>query len=165
MGRVTDRDLGLNEIRKELEKLGTLSVKAGIPENAGENNGTSIAQYGYYNEYGAESKKNNWKIPARPFVRGWTDNERTKIKTTLEKLYGSVANGKLNADDAIERLGLFAQSGIRRYIANGDFAPNAESTIKRKKSSRPLIDDGTMRSSIGFEVISKGPGGSGEVSG
>jgi hypothetical protein len=73
----------------------------------------------------------------------------------MERLGGLVASGKLDADTAIRRIGEFGQSGVKSYIRNGDFTPNADSTIAKKGSSKPLIDDGILRNSIRYQAIEK----------
>jgi len=148
-----DNDKGMEKIRKELAALSKLSIKVGIIEGTKGNNGASIAEYAAYNEYGVPGKKKKWDIPPRPFIRGFVENRATEINATQEKLVHQVAEGKMSAKTAIKRLGQFAQDGIKRYIMDGDFEPNADITIRRKKSSRPLIDTGTMRNSIRYEVV------------
>jgi len=139
-------------IREQIAALSNLQVKVGIIEGTGSVNGTDIAEYAAYNEYGVPGKKKKWDIPPRPFIRGWIENNQAEIKAMQDKLFGQVADGKMKAEMAIKKLGQFAQDGIKRYIMSGGFEPNAESTIKRKGSSRPLIDTGTMRNSIRYKV-------------
>ena len=43
-------------------------------------------------------------------------------------------------------------------ITSGSFAPNAESTIKKKGSSKPLVDTGRMRKSVNYVIQKKGSG-------
>jgi hypothetical protein len=143
----------LLDIRKEMEHLSSLAIKAGIVEGAGETDGVPVAEYAAYNEYGVPGKKKLWKVPPRPFIRGWIENSDADIKATTERLYGMVADGKLDAETAVKRLGQFAQDGIKRYIKDGDFAPNSEITVMLKESSRPLIDTGTMRNIVRYEVV------------
>jgi hypothetical protein len=155
---IRDTDRGLQAIRNEMKKLGSLSVKAGIVEGSGEQDGVSIAEYAAYNEYGVPAKpgsKKKWKTPPRPFIRGFVENEDSEIKATQERLVKLVSTGELDAEMAIGRLGQFAQDGIKKYILNGTFEPNSEETIKRKRSSHPLIDTGTMRNSVRYEVVRK----------
>jgi len=151
-GGIRDTDKGMEEIRKQIAALSQLSVKVGIIEGSGSKKGVSIAEYAAYNEYGVPGKKKKWQIPPRPFIRGFIENESEAIKATQEKLYKLVSEGKMDAATAIARLGQFAQDGIKRYIIGGDFEPNAELTVQRKGSSRPLIDTGTMRNSIRYQV-------------
>jgi hypothetical protein len=168
MSGIKDTDRGMLDIRKELQQLGEYSIKAGITEGAGEKDGVSVAEYAAWNEYGVPGKKKLWHIPPRPFIRGWVENNGAEIATTMERIYGQVATGKMDAETAAKRLGQFAQDGIKRYIMTGDFTPNSAITIsgskpdkngkqfiKGKGSSRPLIDTGTMRNSVRYEVIKK----------
>ena len=147
-----DTDAGLNDIKKELAALGSYSVKAGIVEGAGEVDGVSVAQYAAWNEYGVPGKKKKWHIPPRPFIRGFVENRGEEIKRTTEALYKQVAEGKMDALEAIDSLGQFAQDGIKKFIRTGTFKENADFTIERKKSSSPLIDTMTMLNSIRFQV-------------
>jgi hypothetical protein len=151
-----DTDSGLNDIRKELASLGSYSVKAGIVEGAGDVDGVSIARYASWNEYGVPGKKKKWKIPSRPFIRGWLENRAADIKRTTEMLYKQVADGKMDALTAIGSLGEFAQAGIRKYIRTGAFKENADITKERKKSSKPLIDTMTMLNSVRYQVTKDG---------
>ena len=151
-----DEDKGMEKIREEIAKLKCLGVKAGIVEGAGNVDGIAIAQYAAYNEFGVPGKTKKWDIPPRPFIRGWLENHASEIKTMQEKLFKQVSDGKMSATMAMQRLGQFAQDGIKKYIVGGVFEPNAETTIRQKGSSRPLIDTGTMRNSVRYEVTSRG---------
>jgi hypothetical protein len=148
-----------------------MAVKAGIVEGSGEQDGVSIAQYAAWNEYGVTGKqggKKLWKIPPRPFIRKFVENKDSEIKAAQEKMVKLVAAGKMDAETAIRRLGQFAQDGIKNYIETGTFTKNSDVTIngskpgkdgkkfiKGKKSSKPLIDTGTMRNSVRYEVVKK----------
>jgi hypothetical protein len=150
-----DTDMGMNDIRKNIEKLGHLAVKAGIIEGSGSVDGVDVAQYGAWNEYGVPGKKQKWDIPPRPFIRGFLENNSEAIKKKQEQLSRAVSSGVMDAERAIGLLGQFAQDGIKRYIRTGSFKENAETTIKRKKSSKPLVDTGTLVNSIRFEVTKR----------
>jgi hypothetical protein len=152
---IQDKDLGLGDIRKNIAALSKMAVKAGIVEGSGEQDGVEIAQYAAWNEYGVPGK-----IPSRSFIRGWTDNKAENIKNTQERIVKKVTEGKWTADEAVMRLGEFAQDGIKSFIRTGDFTPNDDRTIKLKtvrgkKGTTPLIDTGTMRNSIRYEVVKK----------
>ena len=51
---------------------------------------------------------------------------------------------------------MFQKGLIQRKIVDGTFEPNAPSTIRKKGSSRPLIDTGRMRQSVNFIIRRKG---------
>jgi hypothetical protein len=158
---IEDKDLGLEEIRKNIAALASMAVKAGIVEGSGEQDGVPIAEYAAHNEYGVPGKgKKLWRIPPRPFIRGWVENKAENIKATTERIVKKVSDGTWDADDAIKRLGEFAQDGINSYIRTGSFTPNAERTVQIKTKGKggkttPLIDTGAMRNSVRYEVIKK----------
>jgi hypothetical protein len=161
---ITDTDMGLANIFKETEKLKSMCVKVGVTEDVGSQTvegGATLAQIAEWNEFGvlgppvSQHGNGKWFIPPRSFVRGFADDKREITVKTMEKLGGLVTGGKLDAETAIRRLGEYGQSGVKSYIRNGDFTPNADSTKARKNSSRPLIDNGTLRNSIRFQVIEK----------
>jgi hypothetical protein len=161
----TDTDMGLEDILKEMEKLKSMCVKVGVTEDVGAqtvDGGATLAQIASWNELGvlgppmSQHGGGKWFIPPRPFVRGFVDGKREQIAKTLEKLGNLVSGGKLKAETAMARLGEYGQSGVKSYIRNGDFTPNADSTIARKRgSTKPLIDTGTMKNSIRYQVIEK----------
>jgi hypothetical protein len=161
----TDTDLGAEAIFKELEKLKSMCVKVGVTEDAGAqtvDGGATLAQIASWNELGvlgppvSQHGDGKWFIPPRPFVRGWADGKRELIAKMQEKLVGRVASGEIPAKEAIRLLGEFGQSGVKSYIKHGSFTSNADSTIARKrKSTKPLIDTGTLHNSIRYEVIDK----------
>jgi hypothetical protein len=167
----------LNDIFKELDKFKNMCVKVGITEDKGSKegeNGVTVAQYATYNELGvlgppmSQNGGGKWFIPPRPFVRGWADAKRELIAKEIARLTGYVAEGKLTAEAAIKRLGEYGKSGIKDFIRHGSFDSNSDVTkngskpgkngkqfIKPKKSSQPLIDNGTMRKLVDFQVIEK----------
>jgi len=157
----TDTDMGLEAIFKETEKLKSMCVKVGVTEDVGSqavDGGATLAQIAAWNELGVPISENGgdkWFIPPRPFIRGFVDGKRELIQKTLDRLGQMVADGKLKAEEAMARLGEFGQSGVKSYIRSGVFTPNASSTIARKGSSKPLIDTGTLRNSIRYQVINK----------
>jgi hypothetical protein len=168
-GGGTDTDMGLKAIREQIAMLGEKRIKAGIPEGGPSKDGVLVSQYGAWNEYGVRGKKKKWAIPPRPFIRGWLAVKESNIKTTIDKVSKLVIDGKISAEAAFWRLGEFAQDGIRTYIQNGSFTPNADITIhgskpskktgkkfiKGKNSSKPLIDTRTLLRAIRYVVIGK----------
>lgn len=99
------------------------------------------AQIAYWNEYGT----NDGNIPPRPFMRRTIDSKSDKW---LEHLNKELVSNKLDIKPAINKLGLEMEMDIKQEITDLQTPPNAESTIKAKGSSNPLIDTGTMRNSV-----------------
>lgn len=172
-GGCRDTDLGMEDILKQIKALRHMAVKAGITEKKGEKevDGVTIAQYAVYNEYGVPSKsgKKLWRIPPRPFITGWAENRTGEIKVIKERHFKNVSEGKMDAEQAINAVGVDAVSGIQRYIMTGSFKENSDVTvngskpgkdgkqfIKPKKSNRPLIDTGAMKNAVSYEVVKSG---------
>jgi hypothetical protein len=157
----TDTDLGLEKIRKELAALGNKRIKAGVVKGNPSKDGALVSQYAAWNEFGvqgppySENGGGVWFIPPRSFIGKWLAQEESSIKTTLDSLYKMVADGKIDAETAMIRLGQFAQDGIKNYIMTGNFTPNTKRTRDRKNSSQPLIDSRTLLREIRYEIIGK----------
>jgi hypothetical protein len=162
---VTEKDIGLKNILKEVERLKSMCVKIGVTEDVGSqkvDSGPTVAEYAAMNELGvlgppmSQHGGGKWFIPPRPFIRGFADGKRELIAKTMEKLGRLVTDGLLSANTAIRSLGEFGQNGVKSYIRHGTFIPNADSTIARKGSSKPLIDTKNLvNNGIRFQVIEK----------
>jgi len=158
----TDTDMGLKDIFQEVDKLKSMCVKVGVTEDVGSQTvegGATLAQIAAWNELGvlgppmSENGGGKWFIPPRPFIRGFVDGKRELIQKTLDKLAKMVTSGAMKAEQAMAWLGEFGQSGVKSYMRNGVFTPNASSTIARKHSSQPLMHTGTLKNSIRYQVI------------
>ena len=161
-GGIQDNDKGLEKIKQEILALSKLSVKVGILENAGSVDGVDIAEYAAENEYGvpgppySENGDGVWFIPPRPFVRGYIDSNLEKIKNIKEMLTAQLIDGKIDAEAAIDKLGKNTKEGIKHFIKTpSNHTPNAKSTVRRKGTSRPLVDTGAMRDAVDYEVVRK----------
>lgn len=87
-------------------------------------------------------------IPARPFLRGGIRQNMDKISRLGRRALVEIGRGARSLHSGLELMGVFATGAVKRYMVTGDFAPNAPSTIRKKGSSRPTIDEGQLRSSI-----------------
>ncbi|MBU8908508.1 hypothetical protein [Desertibacillus haloalkaliphilus] len=95
-------------------------------------------------------------IPERSFLRSTFDNEVDDMTDLMQQLIERrVLTGRMSVDAFYQAIGEELVSRIRRTIRNLDTPPNAESTIKKKRSSSPLIDDGHLRRSITWRVVDK----------
>lgn len=136
----------------EIEKLIKLQARVGYQrgKNTESETGADLVDVAAWNELGTKH------IPARPFMRRSVDDNKNAItqmcKTQLSRLTG----GDATAEDILNKLGLMQKGLIQKKISDGDFEPNADSTRKRKKSSRPLVDTGTLRNSVDFVIEEKG---------
>lgn len=151
--KVTDRMTadGRN-FQKMLKDLGALEVRVGFQHGkATEEDGTDVCDVAAWNELGTVN------MPSRPFLRKSVDENEGKINSFLQSKKDDLVSG-VSAEQVLKEIGLFQKDLIQEKITNGSFAPNAESTVKKKGSSKPLIDTGRMRQSVNYEIKKKGSG-------
>lgn len=110
-----------------------------------------LAEIAAFNELGTSTS------PSRPFLRQSVDDNKDKISVMCERTAKDIANGG-SAEQGLKKLGEFGVSLVQKKIRNGSFKPNAESTIRKKKSDKPLIDTGQMRQSVHYVIRKKGGG-------
>lgn len=93
-------------------------------------------------------------IPERSFIRGTFDDPGTKrrLADQCDRLTDRVLQRELSARQAFGTLGTAGQSLVRRKIKEGPWVPNAKATIRRKRSSAPLIDSRRMTNSVIYRV-------------
>lgn len=145
------KDLGKAKIERELKAAKKLVALVGIPSDAKrheDNPYIGLAQIAYIMEKG--SAVNN--IPARPFMHQTRERNEKRVLGLSKKLLKNLSNGSTSAIDAIKKLGASYEGAMKRIFIEGTFAPNAPATVRRKKSSRPLIDTSLLRQSIKFKV-------------
>lgn len=148
-------DRGWRRISAQALGLNGRAVKVGIrADGAGgaANDGVQIVDIATYNEFGTEH------IPARPFMRRTADEQEKAVGTFAQKLAGQVIAGKMNPDGLLDALGLWYVARIRDTIRSAFrwAAPNAPSTIRRKGSSKPLIDTGAMIGAVDYQKTRTG---------
>lgn len=130
---------------KQLQKLADLEVQVGFQGDQSYEDGTSLVEVAAYNEFGSSD------TPERPFMRQSFENHESELKAACDLVNQALANGGA-LDNALDKLGVSAKALVQEEIVNGGFAPNAESTIKKKGSEQPLIDSGTMRQSVNYVI-------------
>jgi len=170
MARVIERDLGWNDILKQLKimekkpftKIGLLARTSKKPKTSTQiidgkktketNPQTTVLDVGLANEFGTE------KIPERSFVRSTHDQNSGHWMGIIDAAIIRIYLGRETVKRALNIVGLKATSDMKLKIKNGDpkWPPNADETIKRKGSSKPLIDTAQMLNSIAHTVVIKG---------
>lgn len=138
--------------QKMLKEMAEMEVRVGFQKGkATEDNGTDVCDIAAWNELGTVN------MPSRPFLRKSVDENESKINNFLQSKKKDLVRG-VSAEKVLKEIGIFQKDLIQEKITEGDFAPNAESTIKKKGSSKPLIDTGRMRQSVNFVIQKKGSG-------
>jgi hypothetical protein len=159
MSKVEDTDLGLNRIIVTLkEELSDVVIKVGVQAKdktvkrgkggSIRNTDQPLAAIAAIHEFGLGG------MPQRSFLRSAFDENKPMINKMGDHIVNSAIKG-ISTETALDQLGNVVQGMVQKKIVDGPFVPNSPATIKRKKSSRPLIDTGHLRQSIRY-VIEKG---------
>ena len=135
---------------RQINELKSKKVFVGFQSGgAEEDNGTDVVDVAAYNELGTS------RIPSRPFIRDSVDKHRDKISSVCKSQVRRIVTGAIT-EDCLKKIGIFGVSLIQEEITKGSFVPNAESTIRKKGSSKPLIDTGRMRQSVIYVIKDRG---------
>lgn len=151
------KDLGKARIKKDLRGLNSYAALVGIPSTAPrpvdkktkKPLAINMASLALIHERG--SAANN--IPARPFMKQTRQRAEGRFARLLRRLYKQVVDGKVRPFDGLSKLGMAYEGEMKNTFTTGSFTPNKPATIKRKGSSRPLIDTGHLRQSITSKVV------------
>ena len=91
-------------------------------------------------------------VPKRAFIEPALKENRRKYLVYAGKQITPIIRRRQTFDNAWKGLGVIAVADIQKYMMTASFTPLAPSTIKRKGSSKPLIDTGQMYTSITYRV-------------
>lgn len=149
MNNVTVVDRGWTQIKTRARAMDGRSVKVGIfGGKSGSADGVAVVDYAIFNELGTST------IPARPFLRTTADQQRGNVAKIGGNLAQQVMTGRQSVGGALGTLGQWFSDRVAATIrgSKGWAAPLAPSTIARKGSSTPLIDQGRLINAIRHEV-------------
>ena len=136
-----------------LRELAGKEVRIGFQAGeATDENGVDMCDIAAWNELGTEN------IPARPFLRQSSDEHQYEIKAFSARAAKEMIHGG-TAEQCLDKIGVKMKGIVQKTIRDGDFVPNAPSTVRRKGSSKPLIDTGRMRQSVNYVIRRKGESG------
>ncbi len=145
--RVTTQRRGgkkLQRLLREAGKGGVSGVKVGFFSTARYEDGTPVAAVAAWNEFGTET------IPERPFFRNALAESERSVGRILQ---AGLDTKKMVVDERLAgRVGAHVQGQIQESITALKEPPNAPETVRRKGSSDPLMDTGTLRNSVSWEV-------------
>lgn len=146
------------KLLKNLNKMKKLQVRVGVQggkkykkkSRDGKEDGADLVDTAIWNELGTG------RIPARPFLGQTVDQHGAEIQKAAAQLVQKICKGQLDAQSALDNLGVLMVGYVQNQISDGDFVPNAPSTIRLKGSERPLINTKQLRGSISPMVCKKG---------
>lgn len=128
----------IEQIKASGEKAAYVGFPAEFNEKVEGSDNFNLASLAAVLEFGNEN------IPSRPFLRQTLAENQEKYTALFVKLFES----GVSIEKIYEQIALIAQGDVQQNIVNGKWTANAPSTIKRKKSSKPLIDTGKLRQSV-----------------
>ena len=144
-------DTAFRRMRGELVTLAGLTLKVGVvgPGASALEEGSSmtLAELMLVHEYGTDT------IPARAPIAKTMYARRADIAALHIRAFKAVLSGEMDARKALGLIGVQVVAWIKETIRAGLTPPNAPSTIARKGSSTPLVDDGQLINSIHFEIV------------
>jgi phage gpG-like protein len=148
---------GLEKLIKGLSK--TLYTDVGILEGGVYDDGTTVAYVGAVHEFGTDKagRSKDVVIPERSFIKMPLEEKADEIEKFVAKnIKKHLEEGNIEA--IFEDIGVACDAKIQEAFETqgfGKWPANADSTIAQKGSSAPLIDDGTLRKSISWNVGGK----------
>lgn len=147
---VSRSDAGaLRRIIDNVKSMGLNKLEVGLPAGKS-HSGTDLdmAELGAVHEFGSISRN----IPARPFIRPSITENREKYIKLMRQQASKLIFRRVTLKNALSIVGEVAKSDIQKYMLTASFTPLSPETIKRKGSTRPLIDSAQMRNAITYEV-------------
>lgn len=132
----------LNNKLKGLISKSKNKLEVGFFKDAKYENGMAVADVAKIQEYGT------LKIPARPFFRIAIDKNTAKWFNVFKNQFLVNKNVELS----LNQVGEVARGDVVSSITNLMSPPLSEVAIKKKGSSKPLIDTGFLRASVNYKV-------------
>lgn len=125
------------------------NVRAEMQTNLDKGKKYSVALQMYIHEHGSFA----YQVPPRPIIEPAIENSKEDIGEKLGDAAKVAMDGK-DIRKALVDVGNEAQQDVQDWFVNpkNGWAPNAESTVKKKKSENPLIDTGALRKAINFVI-------------
>ncbi len=121
----------------------------------------SNPEIGLINEYGTSGTSvvgsdTGGDIPARPFLRTTMQMHRRKYEKMLARAVKNQLEKGTSLDADMGLIGQQAAADMKKVARSNMPPPNAEYTIKKKGSSKTLVDSGQMINAISY-ITGKGP--------
>lgn len=136
----------LEELLRRTQKHNHVAV--GILQDQPHDDKFSMVDLAMVHEYG--SPANN--IRARSFIRSTCDAKRKEHVEFVRKLQQKILLGRITAKQALTQLGEVVSKDMVQTINDGIDPELKPATIKRKGSSKPLIDTGRLKGAITHEI-------------
>ena len=160
---------GLDDLKEAISFLKNNRVLVGIPQaNSASRGEVTNVELAFIHTNGSP----RLRIPPRPFLEPGIEEAMDKIEGRMKAAAEAAVEGDTGAAmGELEKAGMYGENAVKDYFTGGHFAPNAGITVeggwmwnriahkpfkvKGKGSSTPLIDTGSLRSSITHVIEGK----------
>ena len=155
----------LENLIKELGKKYYVDIGILGESNETVEGGLTLAGIGAVHEFGTDKagRGNKTVIPERSFIRRPLETGQDDIEKQIKaKMNEPIVTNEEGAESSpisikgiFKLIGIAGEARIQEAFGSrgfGEWAENAESTIRAKKSDSPLIDQGDLRKSIMSKV-------------
>jgi hypothetical protein len=146
-------NLIINNIEARYEGLIDGVLKVGFESGATYDDGTSVAEVAFKNEYGGRwyvpYAGREMNVPARPFFRSMIAKEKPDL---LNNFIKALATTKLDSQQALGMIGLHLEGALSQSIRDTSEPPNSPVTIAYKGFNDPLVKTGHMMRSVSSRV-------------
>lgn len=145
--RKTPKNSGIELLKQAKGATIKVGILSGTGEHPNAKHGQTIAEIGYWNEFGTE------RIPPRPFLRTGLMDNITRYRGVLKTVVRNVLLRKMSHDQGMAIIGEMAKVDVQAKIVAIRSPENAEFTKEKKKSSNPLVDTGALRQHINWAKV------------
>lgn len=158
--KITDKDKGLDKLLKQVAKRKSRRVIVGIyGKKASEKheyinvqtaagivkkkvkNPPTVGEIAAAHEFGLG-------VPKRSFLRDTVKINEHRIRHNLSVTTERVVSGEDTEERALRKFGVWFEGVVKQRIADGIPPKLHPITIRRKGSSKPLIDTGQLRNAV-----------------
>jgi hypothetical protein len=157
--KMTIQDKGLTKLVRAIHAGKTAVLEVGVTQESGgdayiapektASGAATVLALANFAEFGTEI------IRARPFCRGWADENRKTVPGLIKEELLRVVAGEQTAEEAYARVGDVCQTSMsQRIVERGhdSYEPNSPYTIKKKGSDVPLIHTGQLLAAITYRL-------------
>jgi hypothetical protein len=157
---LNDTDKGYRALMKRLQENVAPSLRVGVfgarADVIHEDSTLTVGDIATMHEFGFEHVRGQYYVLERSWLRGYYDENQARLQEMVRRVAEAVAQGKMTREQGLNLLGLKIAGEIKQRLQAGITPPLAESTVKAKGSSVPLIDSGQFVNSIAHEVTGGG---------
>lgn len=137
------------KLEAKIAELRGLGVVVGVTAKTNDRSGEfSNAELAAVHEFGSPAHN----IPERSFLRKPLINNAAQVANLAKNAVEKFIAGQITAEAVLGTIGEEAKSISKEAITEGIAPALKPATIKRKKSSKPLIDTAQLLNSITYEV-------------